>query len=134
MNVQTPLQCDGARYQRLPLVAIYHCCQIGQGLHTLVALHLMDTEINNMTILQITSVDQVQCKLAGLPGRFSGGLLQEVVHHLLQKAEPDSLELVSTKRKSWLASSIHLFPITLWSKTLMSITSAGGGAIQVSKY
>ena len=93
-NVQPPLRCDGARSQRLPPVTIYHSYRIGQGLqHTLLAVHLIDTPIGSMTILQITSVDEVQRKLAGLPVQLSGSLLEEVVHHMLRKAEPDCPEV-----------------------------------------
>ena len=53
MNVQTPLRSDVAHSQRLPLVSIYHSRRIGQGLqHTLLAVHLINTEIGSITIVQ----------------------------------------------------------------------------------
>ena len=60
-----------------------------QGLHhTLLAVHLIDTEIGSMTILHTTSVDEVHHELAGLRFQLSRGFMEEVVDHILRKAEP----------------------------------------------
>ena len=87
-----------------------------------------------MTILKITSVDDVQRTLAGLLVKLSGGLLEEAVHHILRKAEPNRPEVPVDRTQEPLSFVHPLSPIKVLSKTVMWIMSGGGGGqIQCSK-
>ena len=73
-------------------------------------MHLIHTENGGMTILQITSIDEVLRTLSGLQVQLSGRLLEEVVHHILPKAKPDCPQVAVDLTQELVGFAHAVFP------------------------